>query len=118
MGSGQSGPKGPPEDGSSLFYLYCRAERKDLWYPVSVLQSDSQAQGLISAWLNAPLAKGGFGGDGEAEDCPCLQRHGQAWRAGRRQEAARYLRRGDCWPSEGGEIRLLAISEAGRLLGI
>ena len=52
--------KGPPEDGSSLFYLYCRAERKDLWYPVSVLQSDSQAQGLISAWLNAPLAKGVF----------------------------------------------------------
>ena len=60
MGSGQGGPKGPPEDGSSLFYLYCRAERKDLWYPVSVLQSDSQAQGLISAWLNAPLAKGVF----------------------------------------------------------
>merc|ERR1719148_355091 len=54
------GPKGPPEDGSSLFYLYCRAERKDLWSPVSVLQSDSQAQGLISAWLNAPLAKGVF----------------------------------------------------------
>merc|ERR1719440_1770556 len=54
------GPKGPPEDGSSLFYLYCRAERKDLWYPVSVLQSDSQAQGLINAWLNAPIAKGVF----------------------------------------------------------
>ena len=47
QGQGQQGPKGPPEDGSSLFYLYCRAERKDLWYPVSVLQSDSQAQGLI-----------------------------------------------------------------------
>ena len=60
QGTGQGGPKGPPEDGSSLFYLYCRAERKDLWYPVSVLQSDSQAQGLISAWLNAPLAKGVF----------------------------------------------------------
>ena len=60
QGSGMGGPKGPPEDGSSLFYLYCRAERKDLWYPVSVLQSDSQAQGLISAWLNAPLAKGVF----------------------------------------------------------
>ena len=60
QGPGQGGPKGPPEDGSSLFYLYCRAERKDLWYPVSVLQSDSQAQGLISAWLNAPLAKGVF----------------------------------------------------------
>ena len=59
-GGGMGGPKGPPEDGSSLFYLYCRAERKDLWYPVSVLQSDSQAQGLISAWLNAPLAKGVF----------------------------------------------------------
>ena len=60
QGQQMGGPKGPPEDGSSLFYLYCRAERKDLWYPVSVLQSDSQAQGLISAWLNAPLAKGVF----------------------------------------------------------
>ena len=94
QGQQMGGPKGPPEDGSSLFYLYCRAERKDLWYPVSVLQSDSQAptpptahppppaahrphgspptpptpltadtgqaQGLINAWLNAPIAKGVF----------------------------------------------------------
>ena len=43
QGQQMGGPKGPPGDGSSLFYLYCRAERKDLWYPVSVLQSDSQA---------------------------------------------------------------------------
>ena len=60
QGQQMAGPRGPPEDGSSLFYLYCRAERKDLWYPVSVLQSDSQAQGLINAWLNAPIAKGVF----------------------------------------------------------
>jgi hypothetical protein len=51
------GPKGPPEDGSSLFYLYCRAERKDLWYPVSVMKGDGSSQGLIGAWLNSPFAK-------------------------------------------------------------
>ena len=40
-----------------MFYLYCRAERKDLWYPVSAMRGDAQANGLIGAWLNAPLAK-------------------------------------------------------------
>ena len=50
------GPKGPPEDGSSLFYLYCRAERKDLWYPVSVLQSDSQAPTPPTAHRSPPTA--------------------------------------------------------------
>ena len=57
QGQQMGGPKGPPEDGSSLFYLYCRAERKDLWYPVSVMKGDGSSQGLIGAWLNSPFAK-------------------------------------------------------------
>ena len=54
QGQQMGGPKGPPEDGSSLFYLYCRAERKDLWYPVSVLQSDSQAPTPPTAHRSPP----------------------------------------------------------------
>ena len=84
----------PPEDGGSMFYLYCRAERPDIWcdtpdharprptttgptapllspltarrrcdehrYPVSAMNGDAQANGLIGAWLNAPLAKDVF----------------------------------------------------------
>ena len=56
QGQQMGGPKGPPEDGSSLFYLYCRAERKDLWYPVSVLQSDSQAPTPPTAHRSPPKA--------------------------------------------------------------
>lgn len=50
----------PPSDGSTVFYLYCRSAPGKPWYPVSAMKGDAQSKGLISAWLNAPLAKGVF----------------------------------------------------------
>jgi hypothetical protein len=56
----QQRPPGPPADGSSIFYLYCRSAPGKPWYPVSAMKGDGQSKGLINAWLSSPIAKGVF----------------------------------------------------------
>jgi hypothetical protein len=56
----QRAPPGPPADGSSIFYLYCRTGPGKPWYPVSAMKGDTQSKGLITAWLNSPVGKGVF----------------------------------------------------------
>ena len=57
------GPAQPemPEDGTPVFYLYCRNPKsKVMWYPVSMMRGDGQSKGLVGAWVNSPFAKGVF----------------------------------------------------------
>jgi len=56
----QQAPAGPPPDGQSIFYLYCRTGPGKPWYPVSAMKGDGQSKGLISAWLNSPVGKSVF----------------------------------------------------------
>jgi len=56
----QGAPSGPPPDGQSVFYLYCRTGPGKPWYPVSAMKGDGQSKGLIQAWLNAPVGKTAF----------------------------------------------------------
>merc|ERR1719182_743761 len=64
MGGQQQGMRqgdvAPMADGTTVFYLYCRSGPGKPWYPVSAMKGDAQSKGLITAWLNAPLAKSVF----------------------------------------------------------
>ena len=58
---GQMPPEIPSDDGTPLFYLFCRtANVPTLWYPVSSMKGDGQSKGLINAWLNSPFGKMAF----------------------------------------------------------
>jgi hypothetical protein len=46
-----------PQDGTPIFYLYCRSEPGNPWYPVSAMKGDGQSKSLVTAWLNAPFGK-------------------------------------------------------------
>ena len=56
----QQAQQGPPPEGQSIFYLYCRTGPGKPWYPVSAMKGDGQSKGLINAWLNSPVGKSVF----------------------------------------------------------